>query len=97
MASSPVGEGSIQDYGYDIERVSQMARLGLVYSGIYRADVDGKSSSSPRVQFIPESPMGKINRAAGTENLDLLSVAIDDARTLTLDEFATKYPSFGPY
>lgn len=97
MKRLPLGEGSIQDFGYSIDRVAIMAKLGLLFTGIHRTDADGSSISSPGFKFIPDSPLGRINVTAGHDDLDLLDTAVTDAEKITYEEFKSKYLSFGPY
>ena len=87
----------IQDYGFTLEQIGKMASLGFVFSGIATDFADGSSTSKPRFSFIPDSPMGRANRLAGADNLDLLATATEDARLLSYHEFMSKYPSLGPY
>lgn len=89
------GETAIQRYGYEIDDIARMARVGFLFQGMSRDGMEG-TREHLQFEFMRESPMGRINRAAG-HDLELLNSAVEDARLLSTEEFASKYSSFGPY
>jgi hypothetical protein len=90
---------SIQERGYTLEQIATMARLGLVFSGIAVTQIDGTEGSSMTFTFVPDSPLGRANKASGHDDfeMELLINCIDDARHLSYLDFKTRYPGLGPY
>ena len=88
---------SVEHFGYTVDSLARMARVGFLFEGIETSAADGTVADVISFSFVPDSPMGRINRAAGLDNLDLLDRAVEDARHLDPETFASKYASFGPY
>jgi hypothetical protein len=88
---------SIETFGYSLDEVARMASVGFLLNGVEESAGDGRVVDVISFSFIPDSPMGRINRAAGFEDRDLLDRAIEDARFMSTSDFASKYRSFGPY
>jgi hypothetical protein len=88
---------TVEQMGYSWEQISTMAKLGLVLEGIGVDEIEGNSESAISFSFISDSPMGRANQMAQSDNYDMLGTCIEDARQLPYDEFVEKYPSLAPY
>ena len=88
---------SIEDFGYTVEQVARMARVGFLFKGVEESIGDGQVTEVVSFCFLPNTPMGRINVEKKKKNTDLLDRAIEDARTMETGDFAAKYSGFGPY
>lgn len=87
---------SVQQAGASLEIVSKLAQLGLVLQDTHYIHLDGATSPVASFTFMPDSPLGRANIACGTD-VDILDGIIIDAKILSHDQFAARFPNFGPY
>lgn len=87
---------SFQETGTNIDTVAKLARLGLVLDGTTVTYADGRAAPEAFYRFIADSPLGRANVECGLD-VDILDGLIGDAESLSYDEFAVRFPKFGPY
>lgn len=88
---------TVEQMGYTWEQIASMAKLGLVLEGLGVDGVDASDDCAISFSFVPDSPMGRANSLAGTEDYEMLGTCIQDARDLPYTQFVEKYPSLAPF
>ena len=88
---------SVDKMGYSLDQIAKMAKLGLVLNSAGANENDGMVDYAISFSFVADSPMGRANRIAGTEDYEILGTCIEDARELPYQTFVEKYPSLAPF
>ena len=87
---------SLQQVGVPMDRVVKLARLGMVFEETRISEADGRRAPEATFSFLVDTPLGRANHECGFD-VDILDGIIGDAERLSYEEFAVRFPKFGPY